>query len=54
MKILVKLFLPNKMHNDIKYINSLIERMDSNDDGVISFEEFVDTLKETGYTQYYR
>ena len=54
MKAVVKLFLPSKVQNNDEYIRDLIDRMDINNDGMIAFEEFVQTVKETGAPDFFR
>ena len=54
MRGLVKLFLPDKLYKDDDYMRDLIERMDRNNDGMIAYEEFVQTLKETGDPDFFR
>ena len=53
MKAVVKLFLPKKVQND-EYIRNIIDRMDLNNDGMIAYEEFVQTVKETGAPDFFR
>jgi len=54
MQGLVKLFLPDKLFKDEEYMRDLIERMDRNNDGMIAYEEFVQTVKETGEPDFFR
>ena len=54
MRGLVRLFLPDKLYKDDDYMRDLIERMDRNNDGMIAYEEFVQTLKETGDPDFFR
>ena len=54
MRHLVKLFSPTKLYKDDKYLRDLIERMDRNNDGMIAYEEFVQTLKETSEPDFLR
>ena len=51
---LVRLFLPAKLHQDEDYVRELIQRMDRNGDGMIAYEEFVQTVRETGEPDFLR
>ena len=54
MHVVVKLFLPPKVQKDDDYIRDIINRMDLNNDGMISYEEFVGIVKEIGAPVYMR
>ena len=54
MKAVVKLFLPAKVQKNDEYIRDIIDRMDLNNDGMIAYEEFVQTVKETGAPDFFR
>jgi len=54
MKAVVKLFLPQKVQNDDEYIQNTVERMDLNCDGMIAYDEFVQTVKEIGAPDFLR
>eukprot|EP00092_Neocalanus_flemingeri_P004531 GFUD01004881.1.p1 GENE.GFUD01004881.1~~GFUD01004881.1.p1 ORF type:complete len:175 (+),score=47.85 GFUD01004881.1:107-631(+) len=48
LHIVLRLFLPMEAGREDEYVDSLIKKMDINDDGKIGFEEFVRFIKETG------
>ena len=54
MRGLASLFVPEKLSRDEDYMRSLIDRMDRNNDGMIAYEEFVQTIKETGEPDFFR
>ena len=54
MRGLVQLFVTDKVYKDDEYMRDLIERMDRNNDGMIAYEEFVQTVKETGEPDFFR
>ena len=54
MRGLASLFVPEKLSRDDDYMRSLIDRMDRNNDGMIAYEEFVQTIKETGEPDFFR
>ena len=54
MKAVVKLFLSSQVQKNDEYIRNLIERMDLNNDGMIAYEEFVQTVKETGSPDFFK
>ena len=51
---MVKLFVPASQYKDEEYMRDLIDRMDRNNDGMIAYEEFVQTLKEIGEPDFFR
>jgi len=54
MRAVVKLFLPADKVQNTEYIRDIIDRMDLNNDGMIAYEEFVQTVKETGAPDFFR
>jgi len=48
MHIVVGLFLPMDLKEQDEFVDDLINRMDTNNDGRIGFHEFVKFVKETG------
>ena len=54
MHVVVKLFLPPKVQMDDEYIRDIIDKMDLDNDGMISYEEFVEIVKEVGAPFYMR
>ena len=54
MRGMVKLFLPAHHYKEEDYLRDLIDRMDRNNDGMIAYEEFVQTLKEMGEPDFFR
>lgn len=54
MRGIVKLFVPATQYKDEEYMRDLIDRMDRNNDGMIAYEEFVQTLKEIGEPDLFR
>ena len=54
MRGLIRLFVTDKVYKDDEYMRDLIERMDRNNDGMIAYEEFVQTVKETGEPDFFR
>ena len=54
MRGLLPLFLPLNMQKDEERLAVLVERMDGNKDGLIAYEEFVQTIRETGEPDMFR
>ena len=54
MRGMLKLFVPASQYKDEEYMRDLIDRMDRNNDGMIAYEEFVQTLKEIGEPDFFR
>ena len=54
MRGIVKLFVPANQYKDEEFMRDLIDRMDRNNDGMIAYEEFVQTLKEMGEPDFFR
>ena len=54
MRGLIRLFVTDKVYKDDEYMRDLIERMDRNNDGMIAYEEFVQTVKVTGEPDFFR
>jgi len=54
MRGIVKLFVPATQYKDEEFMRDLIDRMDRNNDGMIAYEEFVQTLKEMGEPDFFR
>ena len=54
MRGIVKLFVPDTQYKDEEFMRDLIDRMDRNNDGMIAYEEFVQTLKEMGEPDFFR
>ena len=54
MRHLAKLFLPLKLYKDEDYLRDLVERMDRNGDGMLAYEEFVQTMRETSDPDFFR
>jgi len=48
MHIVVRLFLPMDTDEQDKFVEELIQKMDTNVDGKIDFQEFVQFVKESG------
>ena len=51
---MLKLFVPASQYKDEEYMRDLVDRMDRNNDGMIAYEEFVQTLKEIGEPDFFR
>ena len=54
MRGLLTLFLPLRLGKDEDYLRDLLDRMDRNNDGMIAYEEFVQTIKETANPDFFR
>ena len=54
MRGMLKLFVPASQYKDEEYMRDLIDRMDRNNDGMIAYEEFIQTLKEIGEPDFFR
>ena len=54
MRGLLTLLLPPNILRDEEHITDLLERMDRNNDGLINYEEFVQTIRETGEPDFFR
>ena len=46
--MVLRLFLPLDVGQEDEYVDTLIKKMDVNNDGKIGFDEFVRFIKETG------
>ena len=54
MRGLVTLLLPVSLKKDEEAVRDLLDRMDRNKDGLIAYEEFVQTIRETGQSELIR
>jgi len=54
MKAVLKLFLPLESQKDDENMTKIIDRMDSNNDGMITYDEFVQSVKTSGDSDLYR
>ena len=54
MRGLVTLLLPVSLKKDEEAVRDLLDRMDRNRDGLIAYEEFVQTIRETGQSELIR
>ena len=54
MRGLVTLLLPDSLKKDEEAVRDLLDRMDRNKDGLIAYEEFVQTIRETGQSELIR
>ena len=54
MRGLLTLLLPDGLKRDEEALTDLLDRMDRNNDGMIAYEEFVQTMKETGQSELIR
>ena len=54
MRGLLPLFLPQNLQKDEERLAVLVERMDRNKDCMIAYEEFVQTVRETGEPDMWR
>ena len=54
MRGLLSLFLPLNILQDEERLSMLVERMDRNKDCMIAYEEFVQTVRETGEPDMFR
>ena len=54
MRGLLPLFLPHNIQKDEERVAVLVERMDRNKDSMIAYEEFVQTIRETGEPDMFR
>ena len=54
MRGLVTLLLPDSIKKDEEAVRDLLDRMDRNKDGLIAYEEFVQTIRETGQSELIR
>ena len=54
MRGLLTLLLPDGLKRDEEALTDLLDRMDRNNDGMIAYEEFVQTLKEMGEPDFFR
>ena len=54
MRGLLALFLPDNIEKDEERLAVLVERMDRNKDCMIAYEEFVQTVRETGEPDMFR
>ena len=54
MRGLVTLLLPESLKKDEEAVRDLLDRMDRNKDGMIAYEEFVQTIRETGQSELIR
>ena len=54
MRGLLTLFLPDTLKRSEETLRDLLERMDRNNDGMIAYEEFVQTIRETGKPDFFR
>ena len=54
MRGLLPLFLPHNIQKDEERLAVLVERMDRNNDCMIAYEEFVQTIRETGEPDMFR
>ena len=54
MRGLVTLLLPDSLKKDEEAVRDLLDRMDRNKDGLIAYEEFVQTIRETGEPDMFR
>ena len=54
MRGLVTLLVPDSLKKDEEAVRDLLDRMDRNKDGLIAYEEFVQTIRETGQSELIR
>ena len=54
MRGLLTLFLTDTLKRSEETLRDLLERMDRNNDGMIAYEEFVQTIRETGQPDFFR
>lgn len=54
MKAVLKLFLPIESQKDDENMTKIIDRMDTNNDGMITYDEFVQCVKTSGDSDLYR
>jgi len=54
MKAVLKLFMPTEILKDDENMRHIIDRMDLNNDGMITYDEFVQCVKASGNSDLYR